>query len=593
MRRVPRYISLSQSWIATPHRHNWRSHAVGGAFAVAFVVLTVRAFWFQGVDDEFYRAQGAIRQVREWPLQASRGRILDRDGRPLAASIPVRSLCIDASDDNAHISPQQADTLGRLLDVNPADISRIYAAKRGFAYLKRQVPVDLAERVLRLNMPGLFAQEDFRRSYPEGEIAAQVTGFTGLDGSGQEGMERVAEKTLRGEDGRRRVLRNARGQVIDSLALSLPRNGADLTVSISRPIQYAAFKALKGAVQRTDARSGSAVVLDAHTGEILALANWPSYDPNERAARGGMAMRNRAVTDVFEPGSVMKPLTIALALQQNLITPDTVVSTDGGRLRLDGRVIHDDKDFGTLTTTGVVQKSSNVGTTKIALLMPARDMYKNFQALGLGRRPHSGVPGAASGHMRPYQRWRRIEQATMSYGYGLSASLLQLAQAYTSFANDGRLLPATIRQLNEQSGPPAGRQVISQQVAREMRTMMQSVVSKEGTAPQAVVPGYSVAGKTGTAYTWTSKGYDHSQYRASFVGIIPAKAPRVVIAVSIDRPLRGSHFGGAVAGPAFVDIAESTMRVLVVSPDTNDAQSAGASVLRSPAIGKNQRDDTL
>ncbi|WP_250535733.1 penicillin-binding protein 2 [Caballeronia sp. AZ10_KS36] len=574
MRRIRRYISFSHSNVNAPQQHTWRSHAVGGAFAIAFAALTVRAFWVQGVDDGFYRKQGDIRQVRDLPLPASRGRILDRNGRPLAASIAVRSLCIDASDENARISPQQASTLARLLDLDAADVTRIYAGKRGFAYLKREVPVDLAERVLRLGVPGLFAQDEFRRSYPEGEIAAQVIGFTGTGGTGQEGMERVADKTLRGEDGQRRVLRNAHGEIIETLASRPPHNGADLRLSISRPVQFAAFKALKAAVQRTDARSGSAIVMDAHTGEILAMANWPSYDPNERAARSGMAMRNRAVTDIFEPGSVVKPLTIALALQQHRITPDTVVPTDGGRLRLDGRTIHDDKNFGTLTTTGVVQKSSNVGTTKIALLMPAHDMYANFQALGLGRRPRSGLPGAAAGRVRPYKSWRRIEQATMSYGYGLSASLLQLAQAYTSFANDGRIVPATIYVRDKHLGDHTGRRVFSKQVAREMRTMMQSVVSKGGTAPQAAVPGYSVAGKTGTAYKWTAKGYDHAQYRASFVGIVPAKHPRVVIAVSIDRPRRGSHFGGAVAGPPFVDIAGQTMRLLDVAPDQNTGQGS-------------------
>ncbi|MDR5755188.1 MULTISPECIES: penicillin-binding protein 2 [unclassified Caballeronia] len=567
MRRIRRYISLSQSGISPPQQHKWRSHAVGGVFAFAFVALTVRAFWVQGIDDAFYRKQGDIRQVRIMPLHASRGRILDRDGRPLAASIPVRSLCIDASEDDARISMQQAATLARLLDMNPADIARIYAAKRGFAYLKREIPVAIAQRALRLDVPGLFAQDDFRRSYPEGEIAAQVTGFTGIDGTGQEGMERVADNSLRGEDGKRRVLRNARGLVIDTLDSIPPRNGADVTLSISRPIQYAAFKAVKDAVEQTDARSGSAVVLDAHTGEILGMANWPSFDPNQKAGRSGMAMRNRAVTDIFEPGSVMKPITIALALQQHRITPATIVPTDGGRLRLDGRTIHDDKNFGTLTTTGVIQKSSNVGTTKIALLIPARDMYANFQALGLGRRPRAGLPGAAVGRVRSYKGWRRIEQATMSYGYGLSASLLQLAQAYTSFANDGRIVGATIHVRGDHLGRPAGRRVFSQQVARQMRTILQSVVSKDGTAPQAAVPGYTVAGKTGTAYKWTSKGYDHSQYRASFVGIVPATAPRVVIAVSIDRPRRGSHFGGAVAGPPFVDIAEHTMQSLNVTPD--------------------------
>lgn len=545
----------------------WRSRALSGAFAALFVALTVRAFWVQGVDDAFYRHQGDIRQVRDWPMHASRGRILDRDGRPLAVSLPTRTVFVDASNLDERVSQQKIDALSRLLDIAPADIENIYAAHRGFAYLKHEVPVDVAERAMRLDVPGLSMQEDYRRYYPEGEIAAQITGFTGAEGNGQEGLERFAETTLRGADGHRRVLRNARGQVIDTLDTTPPRNGQDLTLSIDRPIQYAAFKALQSAVERSHARSGSAIVLDAHTGEILAMANWPSYDPNQHTRRTGMAVRNRAVADIFEPGSVMKPLTIALALQQHRITPDTIVPTDGGHLRLDGRTIHDDKNFGTLTTAGVIQKSSNVGTTKIALLIPARDMYRNFRALGLGHAPSAGLPGVSTGRVRPYRNWRRIEQATMSYGYGLSASLLQLAQAYTSFANDGRLVRASIHRRDPHQEPPQGRRVFTARVAREVRTMMESVVSKDGTAPQAAVPGYTVAGKTGTAYRWTSKGYDRHQYRASFVGIVPAKAPRVVIAVSIDRPQRGSHFGGAVAGPPFVDIATQTMHLLDVRPD--------------------------
>ncbi len=294
-----------------------------------------------------------------------------------------------------------------------------------------------------------------------------MTGFTGIDGSGQEGMERFADTQLRSADGHQRVLRNARGQVIDTLGLVAPKNGGDLTLSIDRPIQYAAFKALQDAVKCTDARSGSAIVLDAYTGEILAMANWPSYDPNQRAARSGMTVRNRAVADIFEPGSVMKPLTIALALQQRRITPDTVVPTDGGRLRLDGRTIHDDKNFGILMTSGVIEKSSNVDTTKIALLIPPQDMYRNFRALGLGHSPRAGLPGTSAGNVRPWKCWRRIERATMAYGYGLSASLLQLAQAYMSFANDGRIVPATIHAGDAHLGAPAGRRVFSMRVARE------------------------------------------------------------------------------------------------------------------------------
>lgn len=538
---------------------------MGASFSAAFLLLAGRAFWIQTVNDAFYRRQGALRQVRELPMHASRGRILDRNGHPLALNLPARTLWIDASDASVRISSQQAGALAKLLDTPASEIEKPFADHRAFAYLKRQVPTDVALRAMQLSVPGLLSQNDYRRSYPEGDSAAHVIGFAGVDGAGQEGVEKVKNGDLSGADGSRRVLRNARGQVIETLAAVPPREGRDVTLAIDRRIQHAAFKELRAAVEKADARSGSAIVLDAHTGEILAMTNFPSYDPNIRGARTGMVMRNRAVTDVFEPGSVMKPLTIALALQTHQVSPTSIVSTEGGRLRLDGVTIHDDKDFGTLTVSGVVQKSSNVGTTKIALLLKPADMWNNFRALGLGRAPRAGLPGAAVGRVRPYQHWRRIEQATMSYGYGLSASLLQLAQAYTTFANDGQFVPASI--LSLQGKRVKSRRVYSAHVASEVRKMMQSVVSRDGTAPQAAVPGYSVAGKTGTAYQWTAKGYDRRQYRASFVGIIPAGRPRVIVAVSIDHPRRGSHFGGAVASPPFARIAAETMYLLNVAPD--------------------------
>ncbi|MGF6371933.1 cell division protein FtsI (penicillin-binding protein 3) [Paraburkholderia sp. RAU6.4a] len=563
--------SINFSPISTrPHvLPRWRSHALGAAFSLGFLVLAARAAWVQGINDRFYQKQGELRQVREFSIHATRGRILDRDGRALAVSLPTRTLWLDA-DGADTVSSDQASALGKLLDIDADRIGAMAASHKSFVYLKRQVPLDVAQRAMLLDVPGVYAQPDYRRYYPEGSIVAHVTGFAGVDGNGLEGIEKVDNRLLTGRNGSRRVLRNARGQVIETLALQPPVAGEDVQLTIDQPIQYATFKALGDAVERTDAHSGSAIVLDAHTGEILAMANWPSFDPNTRRGRAGDAVRNHAVTDVFEPGSVMKPLTIALALQRNEVSPRSVVPTNGGRLRLDGAVIHDDKDFGTLTVSGVLQKSSNVGTTKIALLMKPHDMWNNFHAVGLGRAPRAGLPGAATGTLRPYQNWRRIEQATMSYGYGLSASLLQLAQMYTVFGNEGLFVPATI---HPRHGMPAhGRRVYSPRVAAEVLTMLESVVSEDGTAPQAAVPGYTAAGKTGTAYRWTARGYDRSQYRASFVGIVPAQHPRVIIAVSIDRPHVGSHFGGAVAGPAFSDIAAKTMNLLGVTPDDPGAQ---------------------
>ncbi|MCA8462095.1 MULTISPECIES: peptidoglycan D,D-transpeptidase FtsI family protein [Burkholderia cepacia complex] len=552
-------------------RFRARSAVLGLAFGVAFFALIARAFWVQCINDGFYQVQGNIRQIRDFTVHAARGRILDRNGKILAMSLPTRALWVDARD-VPPLSDRKLAAVAALLGIKRSRIEQAYRHHRSFAYLQRQVPLAIAQAAIRLDIPGLHAESDYRRFYPEGAIAAHVTGFANVDGKGQEGVERAENAILTGTDGLRRVLRNARGEVIDSLAFTPPRPGRDIRLSIDRSIQYAAFKAIQNAVQRTGAQAGSAIVIDAHTGEILAMANWPGYDPNSRSAREGMHVRNRAATDVFEPGSVLKPLTIALALQRGVVTPSTIVPTDGGRLRLDHAVIHDDKNFGTLTVSQVIQKSSNVGTTKIALMMSPQVMWKNFRAVGLGKPPHTGLPGTTSGSLRPYRTWRRIEQATMSYGYGLSASLLQLAQAYSVFANDGVFVPATIY-IRSRSAV-RGHRVYSTKVARQVRQMLRAVISADGTAPLAAIPGYTAAGKTGTAYRWTSRGYNRDEYRASFVGMIPAQAPRVIIAVSIDRPRKGSHFGGAVSGPVFSRIGYDVMRILNVVPDDPSTQFA-------------------
>ncbi|WP_176079868.1 peptidoglycan D,D-transpeptidase FtsI family protein [Paraburkholderia tropica] len=564
MLKVRKYLSFSRHELSQGGFQRGRSSLVGFVFAGAFLVLLCRAAWVQCVNAGFYQRQGDIRQVRDTDTLAARGRILDRKGRALALNLPTRTIWLDSLAPGAPASLSQITAFSRALKISPGPIERAYASHRRFTYLARQISPKIADSAMQLDLPGIYAQTGYRRFYPESAVAANVVGFTGIDGRGQEGVERAANISLAGVNGWRHDLHNARGDVIATLAKSTPQDGVDVKLSLNSAVQYAAYAALQQTVNRFDARSGSAIVIDAHTGEILAMANWPSFDPNTRARRSGLAMRNRAVTDVFEPGSVLKPLTIALALQESRVTPDSIVTTDHGQLQLDGATIHDDADFGTLTVAGVIEKSSNVGTSKIALMMPAQDMWQNFHRLGLGRAPHAGLPGEAQGRVRPWKNWRRIEQATMGYGYGLSASLLQLAQAYTVFANDGVVVPATIHCLDV---VPVGERLYSVRTAREIRSMMERVVSANGTAPDAAVDGFTVAGKTGTAYHWTAKGYDHSEYRASFVGIIPASQPRVVIAVSIDNPRKGSHFGGAVAGPAFVSIAGKTMQLLGIEPD--------------------------
>ncbi len=561
-----KFLSFSRHAALTLKPRHGRSSTLGFVFALAFFALALRAAWVQCYDASFYQHQGEIRQVSDRGLPAARGRILDRNGSVLAMSIPTDTVWVDAASTSQLASASQVQALAHLLQIEPSAIDAAFASHRQFVYLARQIPTDVAALTQQLNVPGVFYRPDSRRFYPEAGITANIVGYSGIDGKGQEGIERTAEPLLHGANGRVDVLHDARGNAIENLTRLAPQNGNDIHLSIDLPIQYAAYQALQDTVTRFAAKSGSAIVIDPHTGEILAMANWPSYDPNSRTRSDPQAIRNRAATDAFEPGSVMKPLTIALAIQQQRVTPDSIVTTEGGKLNLDGQTIHDDADFGTLTVAGVIQKSSNVGTSKISMLLSARDMWHNFRNLGLGLAPHAGLPGEAAGTVRDWHHWRRIEQATMAYGYGLSASLLQLAQAYTTFANDGVFVPATIFQ---QHAPVTGKRIFSVKTAQSVRAMMENVVSKGGTASQVVVPGYTVAAKTGTAYRWTQHGYDYHQYRASFVGLIPAQHPRVIIAVSIESPTKGSHFGGAVAGSAFEAIASPTMTRLRVEPDAD------------------------
>jgi cell division protein FtsI (penicillin-binding protein 3) len=560
----------------------WRSRLVVAVLSLGFLALALKALWVQGIGNNFYRHQGELRQTRELLLAASRGRILDRNDHLLAISLPVRSIWAIPTDVPRDTPPATLHALSQLLGTSTQALRRELFQDKRFVYLKRQIPITTAEQILKLGIAGIYADKDYKRFYPEGGITAHVVGFTNDSDVGQDGIELASEPRLLAVPGRRRVLVNARGQTIQELGIMVPpRNGQDVVLSIDDRIQYAAFDALRDAVRKTQAKSGSAVVLDARNGEVLALANWPTYDPNQRAQLSGPHLRNGALADAFEPGSVIKPITIALALQAHAITPRTIVPTAPGRLRLDGATITDDGDFGTLTVGGVLQKSSNVGTTKISMLLTPKQMWTMFNAVGIGRAPRIGSPGATAGRLRPYRHWRRIEQATMSYGYGLSVSLLQLARAYTIFAHQGQVLPVTI--FKGQQTWIKGKQIISPVTAREVRTMLASVVTAKGTAADVRVPGYAVGGKTGTAYKYTKHGYDRSHYRASFVGLAPIAAPRVIIAVSINDPTAGSHFGGQVAGPVFSRIAARTMSILDVPPQAPATPPAAVTPGSAPA----------
>ncbi|MCC7060313.1 MAG: penicillin-binding protein 2 [Burkholderiaceae bacterium] len=557
----------------------YRSQLVMLLVAIAFLALGARAVWLQVFAQTFLQKQGELRYTRTIELPASRGKILDRNGVVLASSLPARSVW--AVPEQVEASGAQRAALAKLLGIGERELRHKLAEEdRSFVYLKRQVDADVAERVTALQIAGIHQQREYKRYYPQGETIAHVVGFTNVEDVGQEGIELARNPELAGRAGSRRVIRDRLGRVIEDVeAVREPRNGHDLALSIDSKIQFLAFDAVREAVRENKARAGAAVVLDAHTGEILALANWPTYNPNQRGQLSGAQLRNRVITDTFEPGSTMKPFTIALALESGHVTPDTVIQTAPGRLTIGHSTIGDAHAYGPLTVEQIIQKSSNVGTAKIALGMPAQKMWDMYQALGLGQAPRIGFPGAVAGRVRPYRSWRPIEQATMSYGYGLSVSLLQLARAYTVFANDGELLPLSMFRTD---GTPEGQRVIGVQTARAVRHMLEMAAGPGGTAPQAQIGGYRVAGKTGTAHKREGGRYV-GKYLASFVGFAPASDPRVIVAVMVDEPSAGKYYGGLVAAPVFARVVGDTLRTMRVPPDAPMAS------LSAPALPVKER----
>jgi cell division protein FtsI (penicillin-binding protein 3) len=548
----------------------WRARLLLVVLLATFVVLAGRAFYLQGVNKDFLRQKGEARYSRVITLKANRGNILDRNGEPLAISTPVESVA--ASPRDVEITPQQLARLAQLLNMPAADLKRRLADdKRDFVYLKRQLPPDVAERVLSLNIPGIFLQREYRRFYPYGDQTAHLIGFTDVDDRGQEGVELAFDGRLSGINGSRRVLKDRLGNIIEGVeSIRAPQDGQPVTLSIDRNIQYLAYRELVAAVVQHRARAGAVVVLDARTGEVLALVNQPSYNPNRRSKDVPPAyMRNRAVTDVFEPGSTLKPFTAAMALEADRVRPDTVIQTAPGILTIGPATIRDVHSAGAITVAQVIQKSSNVGAAKMALMLPAEYMYDRFQKLGFGRPPGMGFPGEAAGRLRPAKLWRPIEQATMSYGHGISVSLLQLARAYTVFANDGELRELSLLRLDH---PAPSHRVFSAATARAVRAMLELVVQAGGTAPRAQVVGYRVAGKTGTAHKLNANGtYAEDRYVASFVGMAPASDPRLIVAVMIDEPGNGQYYGGQVAAPVFSRIMAGALRMLSVPPDNPGA----------------------
>lgn len=540
---------------------------VGLALGLCSVSLVGRAAYVQLVNSDFYQRQGEARYLRELPINTSRGMITDRNGEPVAVSTPVASIWVNPQElmRAPDRIPELATALGMPLDELTSKLSQ--KADKEFMYLRRRINPDDAEKVVALKIPGVASQREFRRFYPQGEAMAHVLGFTNIDDRGQEGLELAFDEWLRGKAGAKRVIRNRKGDTVESDLLRAAEPGKDLTLSIDRRIQFLAFKELRNALIENKAAAGSMVIMDVATGEILAMVNLPTYNPNAVGGTAPDTRRNRAVTDLVEPGSTMKPLTIASALQSGAVTKDTTVDTNPGYMAVGRFTIKDvPRNNGVLNVTGVITRSSNIGAAKIAAKMPDQVFYDHVHSFGYGSSPHSGFPGESAGVFPRPASWSGPSKTTMSYGYGMNVSALQIATAYSALGNGGKLIAPTFvkGQRNE------GKQIIDENVAREVVAMMETVVTQGG-AKQAAVLGYHVAGKTGTARKAGPGGYERGHYNALFAGVVPASNPRFATVIVINDPQAGKYYGGLVSAPVFHNVMEGALRLMDVPPDDIDS----------------------
>jgi cell division protein FtsI (penicillin-binding protein 3) len=559
-------VAFSTSPVLAVRVPNWRSRVVLFVLFFAFFALGARAMWLQTMSTAFLQKQGASRYEHRLELPAIRGKIFDRNGQVLGSSLPVKAVWA-IPEDVLDAPPEKLRELAKLLDMSEAELRKKLDSDRTFVYLKRQVELDVVDKIKALHIDGLDTRPEYKRFYPQGEVMAHMVGFTNVEDIGQEAMELSQQKQLAGVTGSRRVIKDRLGRIVEDMGMSRePHDGQDLTLSVDSKLQYIAFNSIKNAVDKFHAKAGAAVVLDVHTGEVLALTNWPSYDPNDRRGLTGEQLRNRVITDTFEPGSTLKPFTVALALDRGRVTPDTMFDTGNGRWQLGPNVIRDTHPHGMINVSQIIQKSSNIGVSKIALATPPQEMWELFTKLGFGQAPRFGFPGAVAGRVRPYKSWRPIEQANMSFGQGISVSLLQLARSYLIFARNGDIIPLSFQKVSE---PPAGQQVVSPKTAAQMRAMLETVVQPGGTAPQAQVPGYRVGGKTGTAQKVIDGHYSQTRYDGVFAGIAPLSNPRFVIAVMISDPQGAVHTGGFVAAPTFAALAANALRAANVAPDSD------------------------
>ena len=577
---------------STPRRHNrngeeslllvpipaGRSKLVFFLFFAGLTCVALKAFWLQcGISTDFLQKQGEARYARTLPVPAQRGQILDRNGVVLASTIPARSVWADP-EEALKLKRSDFERLGAILGDDPREIyEKILARKdKSFVYIDRKLEVAQGEAVRALQLAGIHVSNEVRRNYPDGPISAHIVGFTDADNNGREGVELSYNEELSGRQGSRRVIRDRLGRIVEDIWIKEGVVGSDVVLSIDSRLQFIAYKALKSAIERHEAKAGAVVVADVRTGEILALSSFPTYDPNSRRVVNFESIRNRVITDTFEPGSTMKPFAIAKALDLGIVRPDTLVQTAPGKLTIGDRTIGDTHNYGMITVSQVVAKSSNIGTSKIALEMDADSLWNMYSALGFGREPEVELIGAASGRLRPAKSWRPIEQATISYGHGISVSLLQLVRAYTALARNGDVIGLTFMRA---SAPAKGTQIFRPEVARQMRAMMTQTVQAGGTARRVSVEGYTIAGKTGTANKIENGEYV-DKYVASFVGMAPAGQPRIIVAVMIDEPTRGSHYGGTVAAPVFNEVATGALQLIGVHPDALNFGAAPGILVR-------------
>ena len=552
-----------------------------GLMGLASLGLAARAFDVQVVRKQFYQDQGDARFLREVPIAVSRGSIFDRNGDPLAVSTPMVSITAVPSQvlDDEDQLPELAAALGTQPDQLREYLQQ--RAGREFTYLKRQMSPDAAQAVLDLGIPGINGQREYRRYYPSGEVTAHVLGFTNIDDHGQEGLELAFDDWLSGKPGKKRVIRDNKGHIVEDVEqVREPQPGKNLTLSIDRRIQFLAYSELKAAVENSQADSGSMVILDVQTGEVLAMVNIPTYNPNAVGSSNAAARRNRAVTDVFEPGSTIKPILMAAALSSGQYTPmSPTVDTTGGHWFFQGHDIHDTHDYGVLTPTGIITKSSNVGAAHVAMSLDTSLMYNTYRAFGFGNSTNSGFPGEVSGKLRIGRDWRPLEKAILGYGYGLNATVLQLANAYATIGDNGVMHTPTFIK----GGETGAKTIIAPKIAHELVGMMETTTQPGGTAaPWAWIANYTVAAKTGTAHKAQDGSYAKDKYGAAFAGLVPATHPRLAAAVVIDNPRHGSYYGGLVSGPVFAKVMTGALRLLDIPPD-----NIGRWYVGGPLQGKN------